>query len=85
MSENISTELRPLSPELLNAFQEFVQMHSPALVSRHLRCVLLDYIRARVNTGLPFDFEVYLEEFYDLFELLDEAQNERMRNELECP
>jgi hypothetical protein len=80
MPENVSFELRPLSPGLLNAFQEFVHMHAPALVSRHLRCILLDYIRARVNTGLPVDFEIYLEEFYDLFELLDEAQEEMIRN-----
>ena len=46
------------------------------MVSRHLRCIVLDYIHSQLDTGLPVDFDIYLQELYDLFALLDTADDE---------
>jgi len=54
-------------------FHDFLSAHPPLQVSRHLRCVLLDYLSGQLDLGYPADFDNYLWEFYDLFELLDEA------------
>jgi hypothetical protein len=61
---------------LMDKFKEFITIHSPEQVSRHLRCILLDYMSHQLKTGLPADFHVYLWELYDLFNLLDQAADE---------
>jgi hypothetical protein len=59
-------------------WKEFTTNHDPEQVSRHLRNVLLGYIEAQLDTGLPVDFRAYLWEFNDLFDLLDSVtKNQR--------
>ena len=65
-----------LSRHLTEKFREFITRHSPGLVSRHLRSMLMDYIIAQQKTGLPSDFETRLWELSDLFDLLDCAADE---------
>ena len=67
---------RPLSRKLSGRFSNFVNNYPPAQVSKHLRCVLLDYIHSQLDAGLPLDFNIWLEEFYELFEILDLANEE---------
>lgn len=67
------------SKELTGKFYQFIENHSPVQVSRHLRGILLDYIGHQLNTGLPPDFNIYIWELYDLFELLDYAADEKER------
>lgn len=76
MPANFPAQTRHASKKLLDCFQEFINTHPPASVNRHVRCLLLDYVRSRLDTGFPIDFDIYLEEFYDLFELLDRAAEE---------
>jgi hypothetical protein len=72
---------KQLSKKLTEKFHEFITLHSPVQVSRHLRNLLLDYISNQVKTGLPPEFHIYLWELYDLFDLLDcvadEQENDR--------
>lgn len=73
----MSTEpTKKLSRDLAEKFREFITEHSPSEVSRHLRSLLLDYMIHQQKTGLPLDFDVYLNELSDLFELLDFASDE---------
>jgi hypothetical protein len=60
-----------LSKKLFSKFHDYLSIHPPRQVSRHLRCILLDYISAHVNSGFPLDFDIWVWELYDLFELLD--------------
>ena len=64
---------KKLSKKLSAKFHDFIINHPPAQVSKHLRCILLDYISAQSKTGFAPDFDVYICELYDLFELLDAA------------
>ena len=59
--------------KLTEEFYRFINSHSPKEVSRHLRLILLDYMSAQVRTGFPLDFNEYLWELSDLFDLLDSA------------
>lgn len=54
-------------------FLKFLEAHPPRKVSRHLRCIVLDYLGAQATNGLPIDFDISAWELYDLFNLLDEA------------
>lgn len=76
MSQLLPVMNRTLSKRLTGRFSTFLMDHPPAQVSRHLRCVLLDYIHSQLDSGLPLDFDVWLEEFYELFEILDMAGEE---------
>jgi hypothetical protein len=71
-----------MSKHLNDKFKEFISNHYPEQVSRHLRCILLDYIGHQIKTGLPLDFNVYIWELYDLFDLLDLAADE-MKNRIQ--
>ena len=70
---------------LIDKFKDFISIHSPEQVSRHLRCILLDYISHQLKTGLPTDFHVYLWELFDLFDLLDHAADEYRKEKLHKP
>lgn len=67
-----SVSLKP-SKKLTEEFYQFINSHSPKEVSRHLRLILLDYMSVQVRTGFPLDFNEYLWELSDLFDLLDSA------------
>lgn len=64
------------SQKFLVQISRFFKHHPPDSVSRHLRCILLDYMRAHLDSGLPLDFEHWLEEFSALFDLLDSVAEE---------
>lgn len=64
----------------MTKFLEFIDNHSPKLVSRHLRAILLDYIAHQLKTGLPEDFHEWLWELYDLLDLLDLAADQQIGN-----
>jgi hypothetical protein len=68
-----------MSKQLTDKFKEFITNHSPVLVSRHLRCLFLDYLQEQSKKDLPIDFDMYVWELYDLFDLLDLAADE-MKN-----
>jgi hypothetical protein len=76
MSAKIPAERAKSDQRVASKFVDFVNNHPPAQVSQHLRCILLDYIISQLDTGLPLDFDTYLLELYDLFELLDFAAAE---------
>ena len=76
MSQSVAVTGRALSKKLHGRFSRFVNSYPPAQVSKHLRCILLDYIHDQMDGGLPLDFDIWLEEFYELFELLDMAAEE---------
>jgi hypothetical protein len=80
MSKQDRAPKKKRSSRLTAKFHEFITLHSPVQVSRHLRCIVLDYISYQVNTGLPPDFNVYAWELYDLFDLLDCAADEEEKN-----
>ncbi len=67
-----ATSLKP-SKKLTEEFYQFINSHSPKEVNRHLRLILLDYKSSQVRTGFPLDFNNYLWELSDLFDLLDSA------------
>ncbi|MGC4035229.1 MAG: hypothetical protein QM764_04645 [Chitinophagaceae bacterium] len=67
-----AVSLKP-NKKLTDGFYEFINSHSPKEVSRHLRCILLDYMSWQIKTGFPLDFNKYLWELADLFDLLDSA------------
>ena len=54
-------------------FHAFLATHPPLQVNRHLRSIFMDYISSQLNTGFPLDFDDYLWELSDLFELMDDA------------
>jgi len=61
--------------KLASRFHQFLETHPPQQVSRHLRCIMLDYIGSQALNGLPVDFDIYAWELYDLFNLLDAAED----------
>jgi alpha/beta superfamily hydrolase len=73
MSEKNREEKKSGKKELFSRFEEFVTTHPPAVFSRHLRCIFLDYLNFQITGGFPGDFEEYIGELYDFFELLDYA------------
>jgi hypothetical protein len=81
MSQLLPVMNRTLSKKLTGRFASFLMDHPPGQVSRHLRCVLLDYIHSQLDSGLPLDFDVWLEEFYELFEILDMAGDEIIKQD----
>ena len=62
-----------LDPKLSEKFHAFILHHPPRQVSRHLRCILLDYIGAQIHSGFPVDFDEWLWELSDPFDLLESA------------
>ena len=76
MSQLESVMNKMPSKKLMARFAAFVNNYPPKSVSKHLRCMLLDYIHSQLDAGLPLDFDVWLEEFYELFEILDLAGEE---------
>lgn len=66
------TSLKP-SRKLTEEFYRFLNSHSPKEVSRHLRVIFLDYMGLQVRVGFPLDFNNYLWELSDLFDLLASA------------
>ena len=76
MSEQDPVRGQRRSAKLTAKFHEFLEQHSPSQVSRHLRCIVLDYISNQLRTGLPPDFHIYIWELFDLFDLLDCAIDE---------
>lgn len=64
--------LKP-NKKLTEEFYRFINSHSPKEVNRHLRLILLDYMGSQVRIGFPLDFNTYLWELSDLFDLLDRA------------
>jgi hypothetical protein len=68
-----------MATKLNKEFQNFISNHNPKQVSRHLRIILLEYIEAQLDTGLPVDFRATLWEMNDLFSLLDEAEDMQAR------
>jgi hypothetical protein len=79
MSEIHPLPKRKLSKELSEKFYSFITDHPPERVSRHLRTILLDYIGYESEIGLPIDFNIYLLELNDLFDLLDCAVDEKIK------
>jgi hypothetical protein len=69
-------EKKKLSRNLSDKFREFITQHPPSQFSRHLRCLLLDYMTQQRGLGFPLDFHVHLWELSDLFILLDCAEDE---------
>ncbi len=69
-------ETKKLSRNLSEKFHEFITQHPPSLFSRHLRCLLLDYMIRQQKIGFPVDFSTHLWELSDLFRLLDYAEDE---------
>lgn len=65
-----------LSRKLTEKFREFITNHSPSGFSRHLRCLFFDYLQEQSKKDLPVDFDMYVWELYDLFDLLDCAIDE---------
>jgi hypothetical protein len=63
---------------IIEKFNNFISNHSPEQVSRHLREVLLGFIEARLN-DLPYEFQKYLWEYNDLFDLLDTVTEEKRK------
>ncbi len=72
---------KDLKKALFTRFEQFISQHPPAEFSRHLRSVFFDYLSIQVRSGFPADFDIYLGELYDLFELLDYADDVLPRNE----
>ena len=64
------------SQKLLVRFSAFLRHHKPGSVSRHLRIIILEYIRQQLDDGLPLDFDEWLTEFNALFAVLDLAAEE---------
>ena len=75
LSKRLNRKKR-LSKKLSARFYHFFQAHPPQQVSKHLRCILLDYLGSQAVNGLPTDFDMYAWELYDLFNLLDAASLE---------
>ena len=75
MSKSKRVQKKNLNKALLARYKEFLKAHPPAAFSRHLRTVFFDYLSLQVRTGFPLDFDIYLGELYDLFELLDHADD----------
>ena len=69
-------QTKKLSKNLTEKFQEFITEHPPSLFSRRLRYLLLDYMIHQQKIGLPLDFDTFLWELSDLFDLLDCATDE---------
>ena len=76
MSRHHSVRQEQSRKRISELFLDYISNHRPRMVSRHLRCIVLDYIHSQLDTGLPVDFDIYLQELYDLFALLDTADDE---------
>ena len=63
-------KLKKDSAVLQAAAMQFVSDCTPFRFSRNLRKLLLDYI-SQNKDYLPLDFQIYLLDFNNLFELLD--------------
>ena len=74
----------PVKPnkELSLLFHEFILNHPPSRVSVHLRSILLDYIGSQLRTGFPVDFDIWIWELSDLFDLLDRAAGQEKTSKL---
>jgi hypothetical protein len=81
MSKKKRVQKKNVQKDLCTKFEIFINQHPPAEFSRHLRCVFFDYLSIQVGTGFPADFDIYLGELYDLFELLDYADDLLPRTE----
>jgi hypothetical protein len=67
---------KQLGRKLTEKFREFITNHPPSKFSRHLRCLFFDYLQEQSKKDLPLDFDIYVWELYDLFDLLDCAIDE---------
>jgi uncharacterized protein (UPF0276 family) len=67
---------KKLSRNLAEKFREFITQHPPSIFSRHLRCLLLEYMIHQQRIGFPLNFDTQLWELSDLFDLLDCAADE---------
>ena len=79
-SSNQKTKLGKTSQTLLNenlqnAIARFYDESVPARVSRNLRRIFFDYL-AHEKDALPVDFDLYLNDLANLFELLDALQDD---------
>ncbi len=63
--------------KLTEKFYQFFEDHDPTKVGRHLRNILLDYMRYSSGTGTPIDFHDYVWEIQELLELLDLAADQK--------
>lgn len=63
---------------LQTAALQFIADCTPFRFSRNLRKLLLDYI-SQNKDYLPVDFDVYLLDFNNLFELLDKIDDEQLK------
>jgi hypothetical protein len=68
--------LKKLSPRLKEEIEYFFTNHPAARVSRHLRRMLLDYLRHGLDSEIVTDVSSLLWDMYYLFELLDLAERE---------
>jgi hypothetical protein len=75
MSKSKRVQKKNPNKVLCSRFEKFLKAHPPAEFSRHLRTVFFDYISLQTKSGFPQDFDIYLGELYDLFELLDFADD----------
>ena len=73
MSKKMCVGKKELKKDLCARFQSFITIHPPREFNRHLRAVFFDYLTLQAGTGFPADFDLYLGELYDLFELMDYA------------
>ena len=65
-----------LSQTLQHELFNFIETHSPKEFSRNMRRTILDYLQRQVDVGMPLYMNSFLHGIYDLFELLDVAEDE---------
>jgi hypothetical protein len=72
--------VKHIPKKLSSALQEetlrFFETHPPAVVSKNLRRILIDYLYRELEIGVPIHLPASLWQLYDLFELLDAAEKE---------
>ena len=66
--------MKELPKELREEFIAFIENHPPQEFSKSLRRMLMEYMERKVQTGFHIRFDRLLATLYDLFELLDKAE-----------
>lgn len=68
-----------LPKDLREQFLSFIHIHPPRKFSNAMRRMLLDYLAREVNIGLHIEFDEFLYDLYDFFELMDAAEEATAR------
>ena len=67
---------KQISAALKEEITRFFRTHKAGVFSKHLRCMLLDYLAQELRIGVPLYLDELLWQLYELFELLDMAEQE---------